>query len=208
MRIINLIDRFDTINFGVWNAAISTAEILKEKYNVDSEMWYLKNDYHKPLNIKQKQIDIDTLNIAQYVKEENLNTNETIFVTHGCWQYPTRWGAKVGKFGFKWVYVPHAMLMPWCMNQKHLLKKVYYTLFEKRWARSADIVRAVGYTEFDQLNVEFNNVVHIPNGIELKQFKAKNWNGKPIEFLYLARIHKVKWCRFYCKWMDKKWLGK
>jgi glycosyltransferase involved in cell wall biosynthesis len=199
MHIINLIDRFDAINFGVWNAAISTAEILEGKYNVKSEMWYPENNYPKQVSIKQKTIDVQTNNIQKYITEENLKPEDTVFVTHGCWQYPTRWGNQIKKLGFNWVYVPHAMLMPWCMGQKQFLKRTYNLLFESRWAKNADVVRAVGYTEYDQLKAKFKNVVKIPNGIELKNFQVKDWNKKTLTVLYLARIHKVKGVDFLIK---------
>jgi glycosyltransferase involved in cell wall biosynthesis len=207
MRVINLIDRFDNINFGVWNAAISTAEILKNKYDVSSEMWYPVNNYSKQVNIKQKTIGTQTNNIKKYITEENLNPENTVFVTHGCWQYPTRWGNQIKKLGFKWVYVPHAMLMPWCMEQKQLFKKTYNLLFERRWAKNADVVRAVGYAEYEQLKAVFKNVIHIPNGIELKNFQIKEWNKNKIIVLYLARIHKVKGIDFLVKGWIKSLLN-
>lgn len=191
MHIINLIDRFDTINFGVWNAAINTQTILKEKYNVQSEMWYPVKNYPKDVNIRQKEVNIKYKDPHKYLSEYNTPEN-TIILSHGCWQYPTKWGQKFHKKGFKWMYIPHAMLMPWCMKHKSFLKKGYFNLVEQPLAKQADIVRAVGYTEFEQLKERFTNVVHIPNGIELKPFHQKNYFSSKIQILYLARIHKVK----------------
>jgi glycosyltransferase involved in cell wall biosynthesis len=113
-------------------------------------------------------------------------------VTHGVWQYCTRWGAAAKSLGFHWVYTPHGMLEPWSMEQKWIKKKIYFSLIEKRLAQKADLVRAVGAPECANLRKNFLNVEHIANGIYPGDILKNPKDKSTITFLYLARLHHKK----------------
>lgn len=194
MRIINIIDKIDRINFGIWNAAVSTAYILKSEYNCDSEIWFPEHseiptdkelNYCKKVVLSLKKDTVKHLILTNKIKRQN-----TIIVTHGVWRYPTRFGYQFLKMGYNWIYVPHGMLEPWSMKQKKLQKKVYFNLFEKPYVKKAQVVRAVGAPEAENLKKHFKNVVLIPNGIKTVQYQL----NKPIkkQILYLSRLHHKK----------------
>lgn len=192
MRIINIIDRFDKVNYGIWNAAIATAPILKEKFNVVSELWYPSSSYNVKLDIDCVPLNRDIDSPEKLIQQRNLKPESDIIVTHGCWQYPTRWGYAFKKLGFKWVYTPHGMLEPWSMKQKWLQKKVYYYLIERKYTKLSDIVRAVGKPELLNLKKIFRNTILIPNGSNVVPLVARNKKTEPLIFLFMARLHHKK----------------
>jgi glycosyltransferase involved in cell wall biosynthesis len=189
MRIINIVDNLNKVNYGIWSAAIATASHLFYRHNVVSELWYpkpldpLSGDFFRDVQLKE----IDPLHLC--VPEMD---NETIIVTHGVWRYPTRWGDKLRQKGFPWVYVPHGMLEPWGMEQKRLKKFIYFHFVEKQLAGKASVIRAVGKPEQDNLSKIFSNVVLIPNGIEIIENIQKEWSQPMRRYLFMARLHHKK----------------
>ena len=145
IRVINIIDRFDAVNFGIWNAACATAQQLEFRHGIRSELWFPATDYdpQQPIHCELRPLPSTTLATLTALAAQ-LTPHNTIIVTHGCWQYPTRWGAALARKGFTWVYVPHGMLEPWSISQKKWGKKAYWHLSESRNARHAKYVRAVG----------------------------------------------------------------
>ena len=198
LKIVNIIDSFTGVNFGIWNAAISTANALKNIYNVDSELWFPEDgadpqDINSIIQVPLK--DISTKQVDSTVKRRNIKPADTIVVTHGCWQFPTRWGAELKKRGFKWIYVPHGMLEPWSMQQKKIKKTIYFNLIEHPLTKKADYVRAVGTPEFINLKKKYKNTVLIPNGIDItKTENTGKWDNtlNTINYLFLARLHHKK----------------
>lgn len=216
MRIINIVDNLLKVNFGIWNAAIATAAQLNEQYQVSSELWYPEN----PENVKLEPIqgltlyvlkDISKKGIDAAVKERKLDANKDIIVTHGTWQYATKWGYQLKKRGFKWVYTPHGMLEPWSMQQKKVKKLTYFYLFEKRYAAKADAIRAVGSPEKENLLRHFEQVTLIPNGIDdappLTKKIEKQENPKIV--LFMARLHHKKGVFSLVKgWVNSALIGR
>lgn len=51
MRVINIVDSGERINFGVWIGAVSLSQALKQTHRIDSELWIpllsLLNSYMK-----------------------------------------------------------------------------------------------------------------------------------------------------------------
>ena len=197
MRIINIVDNATKVNFGIWNAAFATRSYLKDQYGMESELWYpqieqpLFGEDMKTLplpSVKENQIS----KIIQFYK---LDPSDTIICTHGCWRFPTKWGAAFQKLGFKWIYVPHGMLEPWSLSQKKWQKKVYLNFVEGVLANKADMIRAVGAPEWDNLRALFPNhpqLKLIPNGVPEHQpnFDLKD---KEIRYvLYMSRLHHKK----------------
>lgn len=193
MRIINIIDRFDKVNFGIWNAAIATAKMLNETYGVQSELWFPETDFEAETpGANQIMLNFKTDSVASIFAKRQLNPATDIIVTHGCWQYPTRWGAAFKKLGFKWICVPHGMLEPWSMQQKFIKKQLYFLLFEGRLSRKANVVRAVGSPELLNLKKLFASIVLIPNGINIDSTTSISKPSNPVQYLFMARLHRKK----------------
>ncbi len=193
MHIINIIDNISQVNFGIWNAAIATAKHLKEDYNVVSELWFPEiEDAPELENITMVPLkDISKEGLLKLVDKKGLKPSNTIIVTHGCWQYATKWGSELKNKGFHWIYTPHGMLEPWSIQQKKWKKKVYFKLVEYPLSKKSDTIRAVGSPELKNLKNTYKNTVLIPNGIEENITTVKEWK-KPVQFLFMARLHHKK----------------
>lgn len=198
IRVINIVDNILPINAGIWKAAVSTAGILKSQYEIQSELWFphdkeveetLEANHFTPfplMNLKKK-------NVLQLIKEKKLNPENTIIVSHGCWQYPTIWANEFKKSGFSWVYVPQGMLEPWSLNQKKIIKYIYYNLQEYPFTNKADTIRAVSSPEAEILSRKYTNVKMIPNGVELPALHVlENKTESPVICLFMARLHYKK----------------
>jgi len=196
MVILNIVDNMSRVNFGIWNAAIATARELKHHHDIETVLWYPSIEAVPSLeSVRQrsfKKLSFHTLKKA--LQEEGLTPDNTIVVTHGCWNFPTRWGAKMKKMGYHWVYVPHGMLEPWSLAQKRWKKKIYYRLLEGPLSRHADTVRAVGKPEWTNLIQHYNNVWLNPNGISTpKNSTTHKWDSPDkLNYLFMARLHYKK----------------
>ncbi len=189
MYVINIVDRIDKVNFGIWNAAIATAEILKNKYNISSQLWCPLHQID-PQEVIPSSIELVKINSLKILPTP---PTDSIIVTHGCWRMPTRIGFQLRKMNYPWIYVPHGMLEPWGMKQKFFIKIPYFYLFEYPCSLNANCVRAVSVPEMSNLKKKYPQVVHIPNGSAIPNFKLhKNWNSSPYIFLFLGRLHKKK----------------
>lgn len=190
-RVINLVDNLDQINFGIWNAAIGTAEALKVHFGIGSQLWYPQPKGPAP---DYQFTSVETVTLPGKGRDafdklmRNLNPDTDIIVSHGCWQWPTLWGNWFQQSGFRWMYVPHGMLEPWSMQQKSWKKKPYFLFIEKPKAAKAQVIRAVGAPEAENLKAHFSKVVLIPNGVDaVASLPSKA--SVPIRYLYLARLH-------------------
>jgi glycosyltransferase involved in cell wall biosynthesis len=199
MRIINIVDRLDRVNFGVWNAAIATAGELKRQFGVDSEIWFpgstneagedeLNGALPRPLE------RLDGAALKEMVRLAALDPARDVIVTHGCWQCPTRWGRILKEEGFSWMAVPHGMLEKWSVSQKRIRKWLYFHLIEKRSLQLADCIRAVGKPEYRNLQKHFaRQLVRIPNGVPGQIDPPVHRSiSDGATFLFMARLHHKK----------------
>lgn len=193
--IINLVDQFSKVNFGIWHAAIATAEALKTRHDIDTILVAPRT---------REKFDTKRFPFVRFISVEDLSISgadvffsqwdvtTTVVASHGTWQFPTRWGEEAKKLGFRWIYTPHGMLEPWSMGQKWLKKKLYFEMAEKPMGRKADVVRAVGSPEAENLKKHFAKVKLIPNGVYASDLLPLERNASPTTFLYLARLHLKK----------------
>ena len=196
LRVINLVDSLARVNYGIWNAAVNTAPVLAQNHDIVSELWFpeatVDSEVEIPEHVTVRRLANTTIKTLKATAEEaGLDPATDIIVTHGAWRYPTKWGAWLRGHGFRWVYVPHGMLEPWSMQQKALVKSVYYRFIEGPQTRRAAGVRAVGQPERKNLLQRYSSVVFIPNG---HSARATNFvrPQEPVQFLYLARLHSKK----------------
>ena len=198
MRIINIVDRLDRVNFGIWNAAIATAGELRDRFGVVSEIWFpeaTREAEEDELNgaFARGLERLDSKELVKTAELAGLNPEADIIVSHGCWQYPTRWGRRLKGMGFAWMAVPHGMLEQWSVSQKRIRKWLYFHGFEKPSLRRADKIRAVGRPELDSLKEVFKkDLVWMPNGVPSN--REKGALEKPLQrtILFMARLHHKK----------------
>lgn len=189
MKIIHIVSSLDKINFGIYNAAIFGSHYLSTQYKISSYAFVC---------VKPALLDLPGVTIVdahkkplhQLLEEHQLSPADTVVVSHGCWLTPSRMGYKLSSLGFRWIYVPHGMLEPWSLRQAPLKKRLYFHVFEKRFFRKADRIRAVSKPEQDNLSRMRNEVDFIPNGVSVQPYPAKS--SELINFLFLGRLHYKK----------------
>jgi len=194
-RTINIVDRLDRLNSGIWNAATATATVLKRQHGIESEIWYPaatdETREHELAEVIKRPIP--TINPSarlHMIQSARLDPAQDLIISHGCWQFPTRWGSAYKKEGFRWIAVPHGMLEPWQLSQKSIIKLLYYKLVEKPALLRANRVRAVGRPEFSNLEKVFGDrMIWIPNGIP-GLFRPDDKEGNV--FLFMSSLHPKK----------------
>jgi glycosyltransferase involved in cell wall biosynthesis len=195
ITVINLVDQLSAVNFGIWHAAIATSGFLLQNHQVHSILVAPDSDFEWDI---QRFPFVDCLRISDLGKSsaisffQKFNPKTSIVVSHGAWQFPSRWAFQAKKMGFSWVYTPHGMLEPWSMAQKKWKKALYFSLMEKRMASKADAIRAVGSPEASNLKKHFKKVSWIPNGIYPEDILENEKAGGTLHFLFLARLHHKK----------------
>jgi glycosyltransferase involved in cell wall biosynthesis len=195
MRIINIIDSVEQINYGIWHAVTVNAALLAEK-GIQTELWYPQKQFNVISQVTNVPLESLSLkNAAEQLHKRTLDPQQDIIVTHGSWSYATRWGSFFKKKGFRWIYVPHGMLEPWPLQQKKIKKALYLHLIEKRMAKQADCIKAVSVPESINLKKFFapESIRFIPNGVAyepaMPDFKVKQ---SPVRYLFLSRLHHKK----------------
>jgi len=195
MRIINLIDNLSPVNFGIWNAALATAPMLMDRHNCKSYAWYpALEDVPQLSQVEQRSFTaFGRTQMLEALEQGDFSPADTLIVSHGCWQFPTRWGHALHRMGYKWIMVPHGMLEPWSMQQKRLKKWLYFSLLERSLLAKADVIRAVGTPEFNNLQKMLSaKVALIPNGIPSLDQPFSEKPASPRHFLFMARLHHKK----------------
>lgn len=191
-NIVHIISGFEKINFGIWNAAVFGSSFLKERYAVTSSAIACtppsKGLMPENISIHWAGNRPSADQVKMYLDEKRNSTSNTIIVTHGCWLSPTRLGYQLRKKGFYWLCVPHGMLEPWSRTQARMKKDIYYFLFERRYIKMADSIRAVSKTEAQNLRIAFSrDIATIENGVHI----PTSFNKKEglITYLFMARLH-------------------
>jgi glycosyltransferase involved in cell wall biosynthesis len=195
MRIINIVDSVDQINYGIWHAVTVNAALLAER-GVQTELWYPQKQFNQINQVTN--VPLESLSLkgaADILHKRALDPQHDIIVTHGSWNYATRWGAFFKKKGFSWIYVPHGMLEPWPLQQKRIKKALYLQLIEKRLAKQADCIKAVSMPESINLRQFFKPALiqFIPNGVPYEDTHP-DFQGRrePLRYLFLSRLHHKK----------------
>jgi glycosyltransferase involved in cell wall biosynthesis len=194
-RIVNIVDSVSPVNYGIWNAAIVNAAILKEN-GIETELWFPDERHDIAGSVTPVRIaSASMFDLRKMLVERGLDATRDIIVTHGSWQYATRWGNYLRSKNFIWIYVPQGMLEPWSRSQKRIKKKIYFDLFEKRLIRQASGIRAVSMKESTNLKKIFPQslVEFIPNGVDTpSSFTSVLQKSDTIRYLFLSRLHHKK----------------
>ncbi|HZY78325.1 MAG TPA: glycosyltransferase, partial [Cyclobacteriaceae bacterium] len=197
MKVIHLIHSLDKISFGIYNAAVFGSQFLFSKHNI-STYAFVCSPQSMAVGLPGVSIvylgsnALDNTVVDNALSSNNISATDTVVVSHGCWLAPTRLGAMLAKKGFKWLYVPHGMLEPWSMQQGALKKKIYYALFEKRFANHSKKIRAVSSVEQRNLAQRFGRTIDlVENGVTVRPYPSKS-SGDVLIFLFLGRLHHKK----------------
>ncbi len=196
MKIVNIVDDFSPVNLGIWNAAIATSSLLAEMGH-KSYLLYPKIAEKIKVQTSVEKLPLDELGINQLrivLEIHDINPKNSIIETHGCWQYPTKWGRILKNMGFKWVCTPHGMLEPWSLAEKKMKKLTYFHFMEKPKLKKADIIRAVGEPEKRNLQnlLPKSKISLIPNGVDSVNDSVLFKNQNPSLIVFISRLHHKK----------------
>jgi glycosyltransferase involved in cell wall biosynthesis len=196
MTVIHVVANVQKINLGVWKAAIVGKDVLTEK-GVRTILTVCDptdaDGFAPPEQLEvfflKKGDEVESL--LNRIEQIGANRSNTVVASHGSWLKPTKIGAAMSRKGFPWIYVPQGMLEPWSMQQKKIIKSVYFTLIERRLIKTAAAVRAVSRPEHANLTRLLARPVSlVPNGVSIPPASTKS-NGAPV-FLFMARLHEKK----------------
>ena len=194
LKVVHLIDEFSQSNHGVLDAAVATSKILSDQ-GVKSEVWFPQTRSDHSFDFKAATpITLSTTSwrgARKHIIGSTLSLAKTVVVSHGAWRYPTRLGWQVHQLGCNWVYTPHGMLEPWSMRQKWIQKKLYWRIFEHRFVKHADVIRATSVPEHKNLRSLFPSAQLLPNGVSIPGDRVNNFDGKK-RVLFLGRLHHKK----------------
>ena len=161
---------------------------IKRFRNLSNYFAYKYNLLLSPgmITIGRRISNFDVVHMHEY------RTIQNNFIKHYCEKYKIPYVLKAGGS------LPNMM-------GKHLLKKFYDIFWGRSLLRNASKVIAVSEIEAEQYNkmgVTKNNIVVIPNGIDVSEFEVLpekgqfrrkyNLSSKDKIILYLGRIHKIK----------------
>lgn len=198
LRVINIVDSLRPVNFGIWNAALATVNPLQEEHSIRSWLVAPAGDWNRG-TLKLEKILFDgkagLAGLRRLMDGEGCQPGNTVIATHGSWRFPTRWGARLAREGFPWVYCPQGMLEPWSLRQKRWAKALYLPLIERRLVRKAAVIRAVSRPERDNLRKMFGpqaRIEWIPNGVPRSEWQASGPSDGPCRILFLGRLHPKK----------------
>lgn len=196
VNVLNLVDNFEKINFGIWNAATSTAGLLRNSG---------VRTFIAGLGAKSRNIDgvDDAVSVGvagfgplrSFMAERGLTAQNTVVASHGCWKAPTILANRLKLNGFQWVACPHGMLEPWSLSQNRLRKNLYFRSIERRLLLRASVLRAVGSPEFANLKrllPQASQIELIPNGISTCSHACMAPIQRKLTFLFLGRLHAKK----------------
>jgi glycosyltransferase involved in cell wall biosynthesis len=195
INVIHVISSFSKINFGIWNAALFGTNYLKSNYGLNSAIIVcddvISEMEPKDMKIIRAGADPKISSILSALQHFGFTKSDSLIVSHGCWLKPSWLGYHLQKNGFNWLAVPHGMLEPWSMSNSYLKKKIYYSLFERKYILHADAIRAVGKIEQGNLARTLNRSVEVvENGVATTNYFPKTINS--VTFLFMARLHKKK----------------
>ena len=131
----------------------------------------------------------------QWIKLLN-DINPNVVHINCCWQPESamiqRWS---GNRGYKTVYTPHGMLEPWIMQRHYWTRKVpALLLYQKAAIKRSNVIHATAESERNNLlKLGYNqNVVVVPNGIDVKNIHVKSTWALTKTLLFLSRVHAKK----------------
>jgi poly(glycerol-phosphate) alpha-glucosyltransferase len=193
MRIINIVDNVSKVNFGIWNAAVSTAAALHQQHGVTTELWAPAGE--QPVSGQAFEFvplsDLTTQGCSRMIEQRGLSPLTDIIVTHGTWRFCTAWGHMLAQQGYAWVAVPHGMLRWWCLKIKPWKKYPFFYLSERPKINAAAAIRAVSRPELDELKTQFSRperIFYQPNCVTLPD-PTPQPRSNIRKVLFMARIH-------------------
>ena len=196
IRVINIVDNVTKVNFGIWNAAVATAQALLEGHNIATELWGPPTEQNpeSPHFTFVPVPDTSPKGLQKLAAERQLDPTHDIVITHGTWRYPTKWGATLAKQHYQWIAVPHGMLRYWCIKIKGWKKYPFFWFSERPNTRLAAAIRAVSAPEERELREQFVGhklIFRQPNCTTIPA-KLQQKDTQPRIVLFMARIHTGK----------------
>ncbi|GHV57252.1 glycosyl transferase family 1 [Bacteroidia bacterium] len=150
----------------------------------NAQIHYLSNSL-----VQLRQIKKQWLQLLKAIQPDVVQVN-------CCWiplcAFTQKWAQRAG---YKVVLTPRGMLEPWILQRHYWTRKLpALWLYQKNAIKNADCIHATAESEKENiLRLKYNNnIVVVPNGIEVKNIAIKSDWTKTKTILYLSRIHPKK----------------
>jgi glycosyltransferase involved in cell wall biosynthesis len=138
---------------------------------------------------------------AQFAKKcRDLAQEADVLHTHGLWLHPNFVSSRIArKNGRPIVISPRGMLAPWALNQRKVVKRLIWTLGQRRALTEATLVHVTSAEEAEDVRRTgiAAPIVVIANGVDLSAFplsdiEALRRTGRDRVIAFVSRIHPKK----------------
>ena len=199
MEIIHIVlgkanpDRMNGVNKVVYQ--LVTNQI---NFNVKASVWGITNDLNNNYEERNFETQLFLKQRNPFAFSQELKTaiiqkkDQAVFHLHGGW-IPVFYSlAKLmNKYQIKFVLTPHGAYNTIAMKRSSWLKKIYFSLFEKKILQKTSKIHCIGKSEVIGLNLIFKNEVSIllPYGYEnSKKVAPLNSTNPAIVFGFIGRL--------------------
>lgn len=197
MKVIHFIPALDRSLGGV----SLYAQLLAKELGKQLELIVVSRPTANPLQLENAKViylDRDLKDILKFKRKwVRLLQKEQPDIVHinGIWQIHN-WVIQNEslKLGIKTYITPHGMLEPWILNRHPFKKKVSLLLYQKKALMNAIALISTADSETENLTkLKFNNnIITIPNGIDVSSIECKTTWTKTKTLLFVSRIHPKK----------------
>lgn len=179
-------------------------QLLAESLGRLSELHIITHSSSRPIDIKNCTIHYINKNIFGAMKSEwmNLLNEITPDIVHVncCWLPQCAWVQKWSQAkNYKVILTPHGMLEPWIVKRNYWTKKLpALLLYQKSAIKKANCIHATAESEKKNLlRLGYNNnIVVIPNAVDVDDIKMKESWQRTKTILFLSRVHEQKGINF------------
>jgi len=144
------------------------------------------------LNIK---IDFNTYHSFNRLYSDLKLTDFDLLHIHGLWEFGNHLLSSYSrKLNIPYIISPRGALEPWSLEQKKIKKKIAFNLYQKKDLERASFIHATSNQEainFRNIGLK-NNIIVIPNGIDLEGFNISDRVEKDNIILFVSRLHPKK----------------
>jgi glycosyltransferase involved in cell wall biosynthesis len=155
-------------------------------FGVNQVLYNLKNSLRTKCHIKSSG------GIWQFI-----NNKYNLIHIHGCWKIHIIFYFIFSKIMNRKIIVsPHGMLDPYSLNQKKIIKSIFWHLFQKHIFNLSDqiIVNSINEKKNILKIISHKNIIIIPHGVQFRKqkYNIKKKNKEKLRFVFFSRIDRVK----------------
>lgn len=202
MKVIHVVSSIDKSSGGPARSVTDLVRFVAKK-DLNNKIYLLTLASKHPIvsHFEEENVTLlffDNIRLlVKALKKVLVTKDKSLIHVHGIWQNIPRTICKFArKSKIPYIITPRGMLEPWSLEQKRYKKKLALFLYQRKDLIKAACIHATATMEAENVNrLGLNsNIVVIPNGINLGNFKKEvpTKSSNPKQILFLSRIHKKK----------------